>query len=113
MAAPRHSGPTPRGVSRNDESGFQRLVDLGAEHAVEVLRRHRADQLERDSAVAADHERLGYAIDAPFDRAAAVAVDADDFEWIAIAAEEAAGVIGGVLIVDADQPQPLVLGKLG
>src|SRR3954454_13904659 len=98
MASPRHSGPTPRGVSRNDGSGFQRLVDLGAEHAVEILSRHRADQLERDFAVAADHEGFGYAIDAPFDRAAAVAVTADDVERIAVAAEETAGVVGRVLV---------------
>src|SRR5437588_2821562 len=36
------SGPTPRGVSRNDESGFQRFLDLRLEHAIEVLPCHRA-----------------------------------------------------------------------
>src|SRR5436305_12975819 len=39
----RDSGSTRRRVSRNDGSGFQRLVDFGPEHALEILRRHRAD----------------------------------------------------------------------
>src|SRR5256885_2283434 len=72
---------------------LQRLVDLDLQHAVEILRGHRSDQLVEDGAVAADHKGLGHAIDAPFDRGPAVAVDADDPERIAVAAEEAAGVV--------------------
>src|SRR6187549_551435 len=68
---------------------LQRLLDRDLENAVEIGRRHRPDQLEDDGAVAADHEGFGHAVDAPFDRAAAVAVDADHAERIAVAAEEA------------------------
>src|SRR6476646_9956581 len=92
-------------------SCFQRLLDLGLEYAVDILRRHRPDHLVDDGAFPADHKRLGYAIDAPFDRGAAVAVDADDAERVAVTAEEATGVVGGVLVVDADHLQPLVLGQ--
>src|SRR3984885_11312215 len=78
------------GPSRNDDGDFstprlQRLVDLGLQHAVDIVRRHRADQLEDDSALAADDERLRHAVDAPFDRGAAVAVDADEAERVAVA----------------------------
>ena len=91
----------------------QRLVDLGLEHGVDIVRRDRADQLVDDGAVAPDDEGFRHAIDAPFDRGAAVAVDADNAERIAVAAEEAPGVVGRVLVVDADQLQPLVLAELG
>src|ERR1700742_403646 len=70
---------------------FLHLVDLGAKDGVDVVRRYRADQLVDDGAFAADDEGFGHAIDAPFDRGAAVGVDADDAEGIAVAAEEAAG----------------------
>src|SRR5215216_1165690 len=92
---------------------LQRLFDRDLQYAVEIGRRHRPDQLVDDGAVAADHEGFGHAIDAPFDRTAAVAVDADDAERIAVAAEEAAGVIGRILVVDADDLQPRVFGQRG
>src|SRR3954471_5588561 len=76
---------------------LQRLLDLGLEHAVDILRRHRADQLVDNGAVAADHEGFRHAVDAPFDRGAAVGVDPDHAERVAVAAEEAAGVVGRVL----------------
>ncbi len=59
-----------------------------------LSRRHQPDHLVADGAVAAGHEGFGYAIDAPFDRAAAIAVDADDGKRIAVSAEKAAGVVG-------------------
>src|SRR5260370_31116263 len=113
----RHSGPAPRDASRTDAAAsaprLQRLVDLGLKHGVEIRRGDRADQLVDDRAFAADHKRLGHAIDPPFDRGAAVAVDADNAERIAVTAEKAPGVVGRVLVVDADDLQPLVAGKLG
>src|SRR5437667_10805006 len=83
-------------------SSLQRLVDLGLEHGVEIRRRDRTNQLVDDGAFAADNEGLEHAIDAPFDRGAAVVVDADNAERIAVAAEKAPGVVGRVLGVDAD-----------
>src|SRR5688500_15968578 len=80
----------------------QRLLDLRPEHLLQILRRDLADQLEGDAAVAADDEGLRYAVDAPFDRRAPVGIDADRGERIAMPAEEAAGVVGLVRLVDAD-----------
>src|SRR5258707_146282 len=88
---------------------LQRLVDLNPEHALEIFRRHRADHLVDDGAVAADHKSLRHAVDAPFDRGAAVAVDADDAKWIAVTAEKAPGIVRRVLVIDADDLQPAVL----
>src|SRR5262249_20021959 len=34
-------------------------------------------------------------------------------EWVAVAAEEAPRIVRRILVVDADELQPLVLGKLG
>ena len=71
----------------------------------EIVRRERPDQFVGDAAVAIDDEGLGHPIYSPFDRRAAVAVDAVGRKWIAIAAEEAPRVIGLVLVVhsnDAD-----------
>src|SRR3954471_19747622 len=81
---------------------LQRLLDLDLEHAIDILRRHRADQLVDDGAIASDDERLRHAVNAPLDRGAAVAVDADDAEGIAVAAEETPRIIGRILVVDAD-----------
>ena len=81
---------------------LQRLVDFDLEHTVDVIRRHRADHLVDDRAFAPDDEGFRNAIDTPFDGSAAVAVDADDAIRVAVAAEEAPGVVGGVLVVDAD-----------
>jgi hypothetical protein len=44
--------------------------------ACEILRVDRADQLEGDAAVAADHEGLRHPVDAPLDGGAAVLVGA-------------------------------------
>src|ERR1700741_4027484 len=74
------------------------LGDLPLQPAVDVVRRDRADQLEGDGAIAPDNESFGHAIDAPFDRGAAIAVDPDNAEWIAIAAEEAPRVLRLVLV---------------
>src|SRR5258708_7989541 len=90
---------------------IQRLVDLDLQNAVEILRCDRAHHLVGDGAVAADDKSFRHAVDAPFDRGAAVAVDADDAERIAVAAEKAPGVVRRVLVVDADELQPLVLTK--
>src|ERR1700676_969727 len=91
---------------------LQRLVDLDLEHAVEIIRRHRADHLVDDGAGAPDHERLRHAIDPPFDRGAAVAVDADGAERIAVAAEKAPRIIGSVLVVEDNHLQSLVAAML-
>src|SRR3984885_10370271 len=92
---------------------LQCLVDFGAQFGVDVIRGNRADHLVDDGALASDDEGLGYAIDAPFNRGAAVAVDADNSERIAVAAEKAAGVVGRILVIDADQLQPLFLAQFG
>src|SRR5678815_1880375 len=94
-------------------SGVQRLLDLDLEHAVDVLRRHRSDQLVDDGALAPDQEGFGYAVDTPFDRGAAVAVDADDAERVAVAAEEAPRILRRVLVVDADDLEAFVAAELG
>src|SRR5215217_5831186 len=96
--------PASRGRSR------QRLLDLRLEHGVKVLRRDRADQLERDAAVAADEKCLRHAVDAPFDRGAAVLVGPIARVWVAVATEEPARVLGLVLVVDADDPDASILG---
>src|SRR5439155_15024890 len=84
---------------------LQRLVDLDLQNAIEILRRDGPHHLVGDEAVATDDKRLRYAVDAPFDRGAAIAVNADDAERIAVAAEKAPGIVRGVLVVDADQLQ--------
>src|ERR1700736_5401366 len=94
-------------------SSLQRLLDLPLEHAFKIRRRYRADHFVDDSALPPDHEGFRHAVDAPFNRGPAVAVDADHAERIAVAAEKAPGIVGGVLVVDADDLQPLVAGKLG
>src|SRR3981081_1596628 len=94
-------------------SSLQRLVDLDHEHAVDIVRRYRADHCAGEVSFASDHKSLRHARDPPFDRGAAVAVDADHAERIAVAAEKAPRVVGGVLVVDADKPPPLVLGQFG
>src|SRR5260370_27025311 len=106
------SGPSDH-PGMTTASSLQRLVDLGLEHGVDIITRHRADHLVDDGAFAADNEGFGHAINAPFDRGAAVAVDADNAERIAVAAEKAPRIVGRVLVVDADELQPLVAGKLG
>ena len=51
----------------------QRLFDLRLERRLQIVGGDRADQLVGDAAVAADHEGLRHAVDAPVDRGAAVA----------------------------------------
>src|ERR1700682_3698497 len=92
---------------------LQRLLDFDLEHGVDVVGCDRADHLVDDGAFAPDHEGLRHAIDTPFDRGAAVAIDADDAERIVVAAEEAPGVVGCILVIDADELQPFVLTELG
>src|SRR5450631_4147469 len=104
-------------MPRNDDdslrSRLQRLVDLDLQHAVDVVWCNRADHFVDDGAFAPDHEGFRHAIDAPINRGAAVAVGADGAERIAVAAEKSAGVVWCVLVVDADDLQPLVLAQLG
>src|SRR4051794_8013574 len=88
---------------------LQRLVDLDLQHALVIVLRDAADHLVSDLAVTTDDEGFGYAIHAPFDRGAAVAIDADDAERIAVAAEKTARVVRRILVVDPDKLQPLVL----
>src|SRR5579871_1244959 len=83
-------------------AGAERLLDLALQHAVDILRRDRPDQLERDSAIAADDKSFRHAVDAPLDRRASIRVDTDRIEWIAIAAEKASRVLRHILVVDAD-----------
>ena len=72
----------------------QRLFDLRLQRRFQIAGADRPDQLERDAAVAADHESFRHAVDAPVDRGAAVCVGADRGKRIAVAADEAAGVLG-------------------
>src|SRR5262245_66172367 len=96
--------------SRQPPSMRQRALDFRLEHALDVLRRDRSDQLVRDAAVGADDERFRHAVDPPVDRGAAVLVGADGGERIAVAPEEAPRLVGRVLVVDADDADALVLG---
>src|ERR1700729_2653864 len=105
------SPPSGRG-ERKLGPRAERPLDLRLKHGIDIFRRHRADQFVQNRAVAPDDKSFGHAIDAPFDRGAAIAVDADDAERVAVAAEEAPRVVGCVLVVDADQLQPLVLAEL-
>src|SRR6202042_1737485 len=70
------------------------------------------DQLVHNGAFAPDDESFRHAIDAPFDRGAAVGIDADNAERVAVAPEETPGIVGGVLVIDADDLQPRVATKL-
>src|SRR5579863_1392118 len=92
---------------------FQRLVDLGPKHGVDIFRRDRTDQFVDDGAFAPDDEGFRHAIDTPFDRGAAVGIDADNAKRIAIAAEKAPGIVGGILVVDAHDLQPAVMAEFG
>src|SRR5437879_13850673 len=92
-------------------SSLQRLVDLGFEHSIDIFRGDRPDQLVDDRSLAPDDKRLGHPINAPFDRGAAVAVDADNAERIAVAAEEAQRIVGRILAVDAGQWLAFVLDQ--
>src|SRR5437763_9620138 len=102
-----------RTTDKSLELFAQRLLDRDLQYPVEIGRRHRPDHLVDDGTVAADHEGFGHAIDTPFDRAAAAAIDAHHAERIAVAAEEAAGIFWRILVVDADHLQPRVLGQRG
>ena len=65
-----------------------------------------------NGAVRADHEGLGHAVDAPIDGRAPRRIGADGGEGVAEVAQEAASVVGIVLVVDADDPDGRVLGQL-
>ena len=84
----------------------------GLSDRVEIIRRDRSDELVGDAAVAADDECFRHAVNAPFDRGAAVAVGAGGGERIAVAAEKAPGVLRLVLVIDADDAQPRILREL-
>src|ERR1700704_1280278 len=91
---------------------LQRLVDFDLEHDVDIGCRHRADHLVDNGALAADDEGLRHAVNPPFDPGAAVAVDTDNSVRVAVTAEKAARLVRSVLVIDADQLQPLVLAQL-
>src|SRR5664279_6661388 len=78
---------------------LQRLVDFDLEHGVDIGRRHRADHLVDDGALAADDEGLRHAVNPPFDPGAAVAVDTDDSVRVAVTAEKASGLFGSILVI--------------
>src|SRR5262249_15343053 len=61
---------------------------------------------------AADDKGFRHAIDAPFDRGAAVLVGAGGGEWITVAAEKPPRVVGIVLVIDADYAQALISREL-
>src|SRR5208282_3208009 len=86
----------------------QRLLDLGLEYRGQIVRGDGAHQFVGDAGIAADYKGLRHAIDAPFDPRAAVLIGARRGERIAVAAEEAPGVVGLVLVIDSDQTQTAV-----
>src|SRR5262245_21230370 len=104
---PRHRLRTSADPNRPDS-----LANLALEGTADMLRRDGTDELVHDPAVAADNERLRNTIDSPFDRGAAIAVDAEAAERIAVAAEKAQGVLRCVLVIDADELQPRVLAQV-
>ena len=67
--------------------------------------------LVADGAVRADDEGFGHAVDAPIDGGAALRVDAYGRVGVAERAEEAAGVVRVVALVDADDADGRVLGE--
>src|SRR5262249_30237119 len=96
----RKSGP--RGILASLGSVPQRLLELGLQNAIEIVRRDRTDELVGNPAVAADDEVLRHAVDSPFDRGTPIEVGARGRVRIAVAAEKPTGVVGLVLVVDAD-----------
>src|SRR5438093_12844587 len=106
------SGPSDH-PGMTTASSLQCLLDLDFQYAIDVLRRDGADQLVDDGSIAPDDKAFRHAIDAPLDRGAAIAVDADHAEGIAVAAEEAPRVLRHVLVVDTDELQALVLAEFG
>ena len=115
LIGPATSGRTrwlaPQGDGLSATTPRERLLDLGLDDRVEILRRDRSHELVGDAAVAADDESFRHAIDAPFDRGAAVLVGADGGERIAIAAEKAPGILRLVLVVDANDAKPRVAAR--
>src|SRR4029077_10908956 len=91
--------------SRSPRStGAERLFDRRPQRILQILRRNRTNQFVGDLAVAADHERLRYAVDAPFDRGTAGRVGARGGERIAVTAEKAPRILGLILVVEAGAP---------
>src|SRR5258706_13334072 len=111
----RRRKPSGKKRRRADAPGLraagQRFLDLGLDDLFQVLRRDRPDHLVGDLAVAADDESLRHAVDAPFDCGAAADVRARGDEGIAVATEEAARRVVLILVVEADDPDTLVLGE--
>jgi hypothetical protein len=98
-----------------NESGFlaagKQSLDLRQEHLGDRLLAERPDEFPADDAVRTDEKSLRHAIDAPVDRRPAAVVDADGSIGIAELPEEAPGIFGNVLVVDAQNLDPLVAGK--
>jgi len=92
-------------VSRNPNHSHS-LVNFALQHTADIVRREGTHEFVHNLPVTANNERLWHTIDSPFDRGAAVAVETDDAELIAVAAEEAQGVIEFILVIDADELQP-------
>src|SRR5262245_58952690 len=69
----------------------------------------RPDTLIEDHAIGADEEGFRDAIDAPVDGGGSPRIDADRLERIAEFAEEGKRSVIAVLVVDADDIQPVVL----
>src|ERR1043165_2002830 len=103
----------PFRTERRFYCGFARALSISIFSTLSTFCGVTGHHLVENRAVAADHKGWGHAVNAPFDRGAAVAIDADDTERVAVAAEEAAGVVGRILVVDADDLQPLVLAEGG
>src|ERR1700730_8527917 len=80
---------------------MHRLEGLWLDLALKRRRGDRPDELEDQLAVALDDERLGHAIDAPVDAGAVILVETHPGVRVAFDAEEAANVLGRVLLRDA------------
>ena len=65
--------------------------------------------LAADHALAVNDEGLGHTVAAPVDGDAPVTVGAHGSEGLSQRAQEAAGIVGLVLVVDADQPDVAAL----
>src|SRR5690606_3781154 len=90
----------------------QRRLDRRHQNGTQIVGVDRTDELVGDASVAADDEGFRHAIDAPFDRAAAVRIGAGGYKRIAVAIEETARILRRILVVDADEADARILGKL-
>jgi hypothetical protein len=104
----------PVGSTDADKTGSvfgQDLLDLGNQHLVQRLLGERTDDLPADDAVAVDQKCLRHAVDAPVDRGAPMAVDADSPVGIAKPIEKTEGILRHVLVVDAEDADTGVAGE--